>query len=238
MAFSFLKLYSPQAMLANDLERLLAQVPKSATLRILDIGSSDGRMWSRGELAQLHKRLAVTLFDPLLADGMSGLRSPIVEHVQGLAPQDLAKLDAGVFDVVVAFDVIEHMPEHQGFLLLYEMERLAKRMCVVYTPTGILWQPPAENNVFNAHVSGWSPRTLRRMGWRRITGIFGFRFLLGPYAQPRFSPKSKLGIVLHGFAMSLSQVLARPVPSFAHSFYAANSSPLRRIARQEFSPDL
>jgi hypothetical protein len=154
--------------------------------------------------------------------------------IPGFAPHDLTRVSETSFDIVVAFDVIEHLPEHDGYLLLYEMDRISVEFSCVYTPSGFLWQPPSINNPFNAHISGWQPSTLRQLGWTRVTGIFGFRQLMGPYGRPRFSASTPTASKLLSALMSASQVLARPLPSLAHSFYAKKTSKGARIGVQEF----
>lgn len=220
-------------MLKRDLERLSSPgIGGHERIKVLDIGSSDGRMWLNGPLSEIRHRLDVTLIDPVFSDTPTkgiqleglGLRTRA-----GFAPKDLILLEDAEFDVVIAFDLIEHLSQSDGYLLLYEMDRIASRMSVVYTPTGFLWQPPSKNNPFNAHISGWHPQQLAKLGWNRITGIFGFGFLMGPYAVPKISVKGRVT----SFLMSISQILARPFPSLAHSFYALKLQKSTRIPYQD-----
>lgn len=222
-------------MLKSDLDRLLKTKKDSAPLRVLDIGSSDGRMWLNGPLAEIQSQLEVTLFDPIFLD----LENPVnaagsfLKVAGGFAPSGLRELPDDSYDVVVAFDLIEHLPRHEGYMLLYEMDRMSIALSVVYTPTGFLWQPPAVNNIFNAHISGWLPKELRRLGWGSVTGIFGLKALMGSYAQPRLSASGGALAEAISLIMSLSQVLARPFPSLAHSFYATKRRKAPRITSQE-----
>lgn len=200
--------YTPQKMLSASLAKIeAAETPVS----VLDIGSSTGRMWTEDPLAGFDLR--VTLMDPAVS------KDDVVEDFQIIrttAPNGLAKIESDSFDAVVAFDLIEHLNKEDGYLLLYEMERIARKLVVVYTPTGFLWQPPSPNNPFNAHVSGWKPRELKQFGFKAITGLMGFGILLGPYAKPRYaSLETSLSPILKA-----SHLLARPFPRLAHSFYA------------------
>jgi hypothetical protein len=77
-------------------------------------------------------------------------------------------------------DVLEHLAGSKSCLLLYEMMCLSKAKVSIYTPNGFLWQPPSENNSFNAHVSGWSIRQLKEFGFTDFYGYAGLRwFFLG-----------------------------------------------------------
>ena len=163
--------------------------------------------------------LKVTLLDPVLENSSKEPSNFAV--IQGAAPEALTSLGAGSFDVVIAFDLIEHMSKEDGYLLLYEMERIARHLVVVYTPTGFLWQPPSPNNYLNAHVSGWVPRDFKQFGFRKIVGIFGFKIFMGPYSEPRYPSLSSKFPML----MKISQVFARRLPSLAHSIYCEKAAP-------------
>lgn len=93
------------------------------------------------------------------------------------------------FDIVTAIDLIEHLATAEGYRLLYEMERVARRKVLVYTPNGFVWQPPSTNNELNAHISGWTVGQLRRFGFTTIKGHVGLRFAVGPYAEPKHKLK-------------------------------------------------
>ncbi len=63
---------------------------------------------------------------------------------------------------------------------------------MIYTPNGFLWQPPSTNNAFNAHISGWSIKDLRKFGFTDFRGHVGAKFFWGPYALPKFSYANKV----------------------------------------------
>lgn len=217
-------------MLGQLLKKVASK--NSRELRVLDIGSGSGSIWLQPDLRGVVNELAlkVTLFDA--ADELDLVDLPgNFTHRNGYAPSDLKTFDENEFDVVIAFDLIEHLSKDQGYLLLYEMDRLASLASVVFTPNGFLWQPPAVNNPFNAHISGWTPSELAKMGWKS-TGLFGFKFLMGPYAAPRFEAKTGLGKVALQYIMAASQLLARRVPFLAFSFFGVKTEKNAFIERQ------
>ena len=213
--------YTPQRMLAASLAGIQ---PRPS---VLDIGSSTGQMWTSHPLQNLD--LEVTLMDPAIAKG------DVAEDfrvIAASAPGGLADIISDSFDVVVAFDLIEHLSKEDGYLLLYEMERISRKLVVVYTPTGFLWQPPSPNNPFNAHISGWRPRDLKHFGFKSFTGLMGFGILLGPYAKPRFAfLEGSTSLILKA-----SQFFARPFPLLAHSFYAEKEPRLVAMNQPYLAP--
>lgn len=76
---------------------------------------------------------------------------------------DLSFIEDNSFDVVLAIDVIEHLEKEDGFKLLKEMDRIAKRTIFVFTPKK--WtdnRDSVENkrywsygNMYNYHKSLW-----------------------------------------------------------------------------------
>jgi hypothetical protein len=149
-------------------------------------------------------------------------------------PDGLVALDSNSYDLVTAFDLIEHLPKYEGYRLLYEIDRIAVNGCsVVFTPSGFLWQPPSSNNSFNAHLSGWSARELKKLGWRKQIGMLGFKIFMGPYAVLRFQPKTKLMSYMFQKFISVCQILARPFPSLSHAVFAVKTTKNPRLELQD-----
>ncbi|MBI2901780.1 MAG: class I SAM-dependent methyltransferase [Planctomycetes bacterium] len=94
----------------------------------------------------------------------------------------------GSFDAAVALDVVEHLDRRDGEVLLAELERVARRRVVVFTPNGFLEQGAREGNPFQVHRSGWTPADFARRGYR-IVGVNGVKGLRGEGADLRWRPK-------------------------------------------------
>lgn len=93
------------------------------------------------------------------------------------------------FDAVVALDLIEHLEREPAFALIAALERLARRRVVLFTPNGWVPQPPAPDNPYQEHRSGFTVDDLRALGYR-VRGIHGLGWLCGPYAEVRWRPRA------------------------------------------------
>lgn len=165
------------------------------TIKVLDIGSSTGIIWRRvasgGWLYRNGIELKICLFDasPETSGKQSSDDNLMFEFRKGIAPSDLGSFSSEEFDLITAFDIIEHLTKDQGYHLLYEINRLAPTS-IIRCPNGFVWQPPFESNPYQAHISGWSPRELRAIGWRRQFGECGLKVLVGIGAVPKWKLSS------------------------------------------------
>lgn len=119
------------------------------------------------------------------------------------------RIEPRSFDAVVAFDLIEHLMQEQGEKLLAMMERIARRRVVVFTPNGFLPQESKDGNPFQAHRSGWSTESFRRLGYT-VRGVNGVRVLRGDRGSMRWRPSRFWGVV-----SDLTQPLVERRPSLA-----------------------
>ena len=90
---------------------------------------------------------------------------------------------------MVALDVIEHLEKTDGLRLLDQMETIARKKVIIFTPNGFLEQKPFDGNEWQRHVSGWEIDEMRQMGFD-IIGINGWNALRGPRARITIRPKS------------------------------------------------
>jgi hypothetical protein len=149
-------------------------------IRVLDIGYGSGLHWTNLE-SDFPENVEITALD--LASGEN--LGPAARFVRGRVPECLVEFPDASFDCVVAFDLIEHLEKHDGYRLIYEMERISSQLSVIFTPNGHVWQPPAPSNPFQAHISGWTPSEMKSLGWTEIFGTTGAKFLYGPLAIPK-----------------------------------------------------
>src|SRR3989344_1898918 len=114
------------------------------------------------------------------------------------------------FDCVIVLDVIEHLKKKEGFKLLRQMEKLARKRIIIFTPTGFLPQGEYDENPWQVHKSGWEVEEMQRLGYR-VIGINGWKPLRGEYAEIKFWPKY--------FWISISDITQRLVRYFPrHAF--------------------
>lgn len=110
------------------------------------------------------------------------------EAVRGSALEIAARFAPKSFDAVVALDVIEHLPKEDGPRLLEQMEAIARRVVVVFTPNGFLPQGPIGGNELQRHVSGWTVGEMRERGFE-VLGMSGWKPLRGEEALPAWRPR-------------------------------------------------
>lgn len=103
------------------------------------------------------------------------------------------RFSAGQFDACVALDLIEHLQKEDGFRVLEDMERIASKRVVVFTPNGFLPQKSQDGDL-QEHLSGWEPGEMRALGYE-VIGLYGPKSLRGDYHKPRFLPNSVAGVV-------------------------------------------
>lgn len=84
-------------------------------------------------------------------------------------------LREGCFDLVLATEVIEHLPKTEGVLLINQLKRICRKRIVLTTPNGHYTQGPIEGVATEQHISAWSTTELRRLGFG-VRG-FGSRFV-------------------------------------------------------------
>jgi hypothetical protein len=113
-----------------------------------------------------------------------------------VVPGDVRKLrelfPARRFDACVALDLIEHLPKEDGWRLLADLEQLAARRIVIFTPSGFL--PQKGHDDLQEHQSGWSADEMRRAGYR-VIGMHGLKSLRGEYHALRHRPKAFWAVV-------------------------------------------
>lgn len=122
------------------------------------------------------------------------------------------------FDAVAAIDLLEHLDHEDGAALLDQLEKLARRRVVVFTPNGFVHQHARDGNPFQVHLSGWTPAQLRERGYA-VNGVHGLRPLRGPEARIRLRPHRAWALVA-----DLSQPLARRMPHLAYHLLAVKEA--------------
>jgi SAM-dependent methyltransferase len=92
------------------------------------------------------------------------------------------------FDACVALDVIEHLPKEDGWQMLTDMERLATKRVIIFTPNGFIPQN-SQNGDLQEHLSGWTAGEMRQRGYR-IFGMYGPKSLRGEYHKIKHQPRA------------------------------------------------
>ena len=82
------------------------------------------------------------------------------------------------FDACIALDVIEHFTKEDGLKLMRNMERIARKKVIFFTPKGFLPQRQAANDDLQQHLSGWEPSEMKSYGYD-VIGLLGPKNLRG-----------------------------------------------------------
>ena len=128
---------------------------------------------------------------------------PAIEEAQKQGTHDEFRLgdikrlpdlfDASSFDGCIALDVIEHLPKEDGWRLLDNMERLARRCVIILTPNGFVPQH-SKNGDLQEHLSGWEAQEFRQRGYR-VIGMGGLKKLRGEYHALKYKPRAFWALV-------------------------------------------
>lgn len=152
-------------------------------LRILDLGSGAGAPWMTAASFLGSEKFELTTVDSVVAEAHGATFSNHcgkITQIEGDLFEELSKIEDSSFDLVTAFDVIEHLNKESGFLLLYEIIRVSKSLGLINTPNGFLLQPPDPENPSMAHISGWAYREFKSLGFR-VRSHHGLAKTNGPY---------------------------------------------------------
>ena len=96
-------------------------------------------------------------------------------------------LGSRTFEACVALDVIEHLEKQDGWTMLQNMERLATRRVIIFTPNGFIPQRSQDGDL-QEHLSGWTVEEMRARGYR-VFGMYGPKRLRGEHARIKHSPR-------------------------------------------------
>lgn len=197
------------------LDKMITKV----TLQVLEIGPGERNLYSdRYNIENISINLT-------LIDANSDLISKSISKklntriFKGVVPQDLSKFKDKTFDLVVCSHVIEHLSKEDGYILMYELDRITKFVSLISTPNGFSWQTPIDsrNQVdwYNAHLSAWTPRELKECGYLEQFGEVGPRVVFGPGAAAKFKFNKLI-------EMSLGTLypLFQRFPNFMYAFTA------------------
>ena len=161
-------------------------------LSVLDLGFGEGAHWKTAP-PRTTASILLTAVDAYDAPTQSDSQVPRpTTKLLGKVPEILNGIEDSAFDFVLAFDLIEHLSKEDGYLLSYHMQRICSKAAFIFTPNGHVWQPPSQENSFQAHISGWRPTEFKGLGWQTLKGCRGAKFFYGPFAAPKIFPHSKL----------------------------------------------
>lgn len=92
------------------------------------------------------------------------------------------------FDCIVALDLIEHLTKEEGNKLLNDLEKIARKKVIIFTPNGFVPQGEYDGNTYQIHKSGWGFREMAKKGYK-VYGLNGIKALRGEYAKVKLKPE-------------------------------------------------
>ncbi len=123
----------------------------------------------------------------------------------------LERMPDNSFDAVIALDLIEHLTKEDGFWLIKQMERLAKKKVLIFTPNGFVPQTPYDNNPWQEHISGWEISEMHKFGYT-VLGFGGNKNWRGERFAIKYKPR-----VLWKYVSFYSQVYYHKHPKNAYA---------------------
>ena len=192
--------------LVNSLQWELSKEIDQNINTILDLGC--GSNSPMGYFKKKIKRLVgVDLFVPSINLSLASKLHHEYHEINILLSSDY--FEENSFDCVALIDVIEHLEKKDGINLIKQMEKIAKKKIIIFTPNGFLEQKPFDGNEYQRHVSGWEIDEMRKLGFD-ITGINGIKHLRGERANIIFWPK-----IFWKRVSYLSQLFVKNKPKYA-----------------------
>lgn len=120
------------------------------------------------------------------------------------------------FDVVTAFEVIEHLPKVQAIRLLKELDQIAKNEVIITTPVGQIIQSRQDYliNPYQRHLSSYYPKELKKLSFK-VVGLRSIKSIIGETCQEGFSYKVKHPILkpLFSFIRKMSKPIIYYFPT-------------------------
>lgn len=170
----------------HQYETLLEQEILSSCQTLLDVGCG-----SNSQIRAFSKKMIYTMgIDGYIPSIEKSREAGIHSDYTVLNILEIAdRFEANSFDCVLASDVIEHLEKNDGLKLMRDMERIARKKVIIFTPNGFLPQGAYEGNEYQIHRSGWEIDEMQRYGYR-VIGVNGWKPLRGELAAPRFRPHS------------------------------------------------
>lgn len=99
---------------------------------------------------------------------------PGFDVVRADATEYILSAPSNGFDVISIIDGLEHLTKEDGWKVLQECKRVARKKVIIFTPEGYLKNEPKNAwgikgaDRYQLHLSGWSPEELESLGYKLI----------------------------------------------------------------------
>lgn len=123
------------------------------------------------------------------------------------------------YDATICVDVIEHIEKNNALKLINKMKKWSIKKIIIIVPNGYLenGDPYDDGNVYQHHLSGWSPKDFTDLGFE-VIGFNGYKYCRGdgsniriihPYLRP-----------LYAIISYLSEPFCKIFPNYAYHLFA------------------
>jgi len=155
---------------------LREEIPSLKGNLMLDIGCGKGVL---GYMLKAEKHVSYSVGLDIWYPYLKFVKEHKVYDDVVLASADKLPFKALSFDLVLASEVIEHLPKMRGWIFLKEVERVCKYKIIITTPRGFWEKGFLEDSApTQRHLSGWTDKEFKRLGYR----ILGVGFRIGKWA--------------------------------------------------------
>jgi len=174
---------------------------------VLDLGCGSN---SSLQYCDIPYSVGVDIFESYLEE--SKKRKVHNQHIKA----DITKIEfpPKSFDAVIAIDVIEHLTKEEGYKLIKNMERWARKKIIVFTPNGYVKQSEYDGNRFQQHKCSWVVKELEDLGFKTY-GINGLKKIRDSGGAIKYRPK-----ILWCRFSDLTQKIAYYYPKIAFQILA------------------
>ena len=191
-------LFTLKLWLDSRVEPICRVIDKSAE-SILDVGCGQGYPMRLIRLVMEPKKVVgVDLFNEYIEEAKSAHLHDkyVISDIRKL------KFPKKSFDVVLASQVIEHLPKKDARKFIKDLERIAKKQVIIATPIGEMYHPAVDDNELQLHLSNYYPEYFEKLGYRILK--YGRKSLLGDHGLVHKIPNGILRKCLFLFNILIS----------------------------------
>lgn len=141
---------------------------------LLDVGCGKGESFGDLKLPAVRKDGVELDHSQVEAARQSGRYTNVWER----DVRNISFIPDNSYDAVICINLIEHLPKKDGIPLLKEMERIARKIVVLETPSGYMGsnEHDVKENMLQKHLSGWTQHNFEERGYS-VMGIFGHKWV-------------------------------------------------------------
>lgn len=154
-------------------------IPKDRKLSVIDVGCGKG-IWGY-LLSALRENVAYICGVDITSSYLRFVKERNVYDDLVLCDGTFLPFKDRSFDLVLLSEVLEHLEKKQGYVMLKQLEKIARKLIVITVPQGFVEQTPVGGINAEKHRSAWYAGEFRKLGYR-IIGI-GCRLVKYPLAE-------------------------------------------------------